>query len=167
MSPVQLAQQNLVGSLVEAQIVANDAGTAIDLEITENVIMDNVDEIIPRLRTLHSVGTRIHVDDFGTGYSSLAYIAKLPIDALKIDRSFVADLRPGSEGLGIVRSIISLAAAIKLQVIAEGVETDEQVRLLRELGCNELQGYHIGRPLPADDTLRVISALSGNLEKRA
>ncbi len=166
-SPIQLAQQNLVGSLVEAQIVANDAGTAIDLEITESVIMDDVDGIIPKLRTLASVGTRIHVDDFGTGYSSLAYIARLPIDALKIDRSFVSDLTPASEGLSIVRTIISLAKAMKLQVIAEGVETEEQVRLLRDLECDELQGFHIGRPLPPEETFAVIASLSGDLEKRA
>lgn len=163
-SPIQLAHQNLVGSLIEAQVVANSAGTALDLEITESVIMDNVDSIIPRLRTLSSVGTRIHVDDFGTGYSSLAYIARLPIDALKIDRSFVTDLRPDSEGLGIVKSIISLAKAMKLQVIAEGVETAEQVTLLRDLGCDELQGYHIGRPLPADETLSVIQRLTAASE---
>jgi len=161
-SPIQLAQQNLVGSLVEAQIVANDAGTAIDLEITESVIMDRVDEIIPKLRTLASVGTRIHVDDFGTGYSSLAYIAKLPIHALKIDRSFVSAMHADAEeSLGIVRSIISLAKSMKLQVIAEGVETAEQVALLRDLDCDELQGYHVGRPLPPEETFDVIVALSG------
>ncbi len=160
-SPIQLAQQNLVGSLVEAQIVANSAGTAIDLEITESVIMDDVDTVIPRLRTLHSVGTRIHVDDFGTGYSSLAYIAQLPIDALKIDRSFVSELTAGSDGIGIVRTIVSLAKAMKLQVIAEGVETEEQAELLKSLDCDELQGYHIGRPLPADETYTVIAELAG------
>ena len=140
-------------------IVAQEAGSAIDVEITESVIMDDVDSIIPKLQTLHSVGTRIHVDDFGTGYSSLAYIAKLPIDALKIDRSFVADMHPGSEGLAIVRSIISLAKATRLQVIAEGVESAEQVEMLRELECDELQGYHLGRPLPPDEALEVIRKL--------
>lgn len=159
-SPIQLQQQDLVGSLIEAQIVANDAGTAIDLEITESVIMGDVDAIIPKLRTLASVGTRIHVDDFGTGYSSLAYIARLPIHALKIDRSFVSDLNADSDGLPIVKSIISLAKATRLQVIAEGVESEEQAAILRDLSCDELQGYHIGRPLPADETLSVIAALS-------
>ncbi len=161
-SPIQLQQQDFVGNLIEAQIVAKEAGSAIDVEITESVIMDDVDSIIPKLQTLHSVGTRVHVDDFGTGYSSLAYIAKLPIDALKIDRSFVADMRPGSEGLAIVRSIISLAKATRLQVIAEGVETAEQVEMLRELECDELQGYHLGRPLPPDEALEVIRKLGEN-----
>ncbi len=139
--------------------MAQEAGSAIDLEITESVIMDDVGSIIPKLQTLHSVGTRIYVDDFGTGYSSLAYIAKLPIDALKIDRSFVADMQPDSEGLAIVKSIISLTKATRLQVIAEGVETEDQVELLRELGCDELQGYHLGRPLPPDEALQVIRDL--------
>lgn len=158
-SPIQLNQPDLVGTLIEAQVVANEAGSAIDVEITESVIMDDVDSIIPKLRTLHSVGTKVYVDDFGTGYSSLSYIAKLPIDALKIDRSFVSDLRPDSEGLAIVKSIISLAKAMKLQVIAEGVETEEQVVLLRDLDCDELQGYHLGRPLPPNETLEVIRTL--------
>ncbi|MEQ8205481.1 MAG: GGDEF domain-containing phosphodiesterase, partial [Woeseia sp.] len=164
-SPIQLNQPDLVGTLIEAQVVAKEAGSAIDVEITESVIMDDVDSIIPKLRTFHSVGTKIYVDDFGTGYSSLSYIAKLPIDALKIDRSFVSDLRPDSEGLAIVKSIISLAKAMKLQVIAEGVETEEQVTLLRDLGCDELQGYHLGRPLPPDETFEVIRTLgSGKAE---
>lgn len=158
-SPVQLREPAVTGALIEAQIAATEAGSAIDIEITENVIMDDVDSTIPKLRTLRSVGIRVFVDDFGTGYSSLAYISKLPIDALKIDRSFISDLSPNSDNIEIVKSIISLAKATKLQVIAEGVETAEQAALLRSLECDELQGYYLGRPLPPDETLAVIREL--------
>jgi EAL domain-containing protein (putative c-di-GMP-specific phosphodiesterase class I) len=112
------------------------------------------------LQTLHGLGTRISIDDFGTGYSSLHYIARLPIDALKVDRSFVNGITESAESLAIVKSIISIAKALQLIVVAEGVENEEQMALLRKLECDELQGYYLGRPQPPDETLNVIRTLS-------
>ncbi len=94
-------------------------------------------------------GVRIAIDDFGTGFSSLSYLSKLPVDTVKIDRSFVVDMAKGPEGMGLISVIINLAHSLKLKVVAEGVETEEQSRLLRLLGCDEMQGFLISNPLPA------------------
>jgi len=93
---------------------------------------------------------RIAIDDFGTGYSSLSYLSKLPVDSVKIDRSFIADMILGPDGLSLVSIIINLAHSLKLRVVAEGVETDEQSRLLQLLSCDEMQGYFFSKPLPAE-----------------
>ena len=146
-SPIQLRQKDFVATVVEAAHKTQEAGSMLDLEITESVIMENVDTIIPKLQTIRDLGTQIAVDDFGTGYSSLAYIARLPIHDLKIDRSFVVGMTSSEDNLAIVRSVISLAHALRLKVVAEGVETEEQAALLLELGCNVMQGYLISRPL--------------------
>ena len=90
------------------------------------------------------------IDDFGTGFSSLSYLAKLPVDTLKIDRSFVIDMTAGPEGLALVSTVINLAHSLKLKVVAEGVETEEQSRLLRLLGCDEMQGFLFSKPVPGE-----------------
>ena len=122
----------------------------LDLEITESTIMENVETIIPKLQTIRGLGVEIAVDDFGTGYSSLAYIARLPIHDLKIDRSFVVGMTHNEDSLTIVRSIISLAHSLRLIVVAEGVETEEQAALLLQLDCDQMQGYLISRPVPPE-----------------
>ena len=130
---------------------------ALDLEITESLIMHNLDSIVPKLRELKEVGIGIAIDDFGTGYSSLAYLAKLPVDALKIDRSFVATMaQEGGHGTTIVSTVISLARALNLRTVAEGVEQQAQAQLLRLLGCHELQGYLFGRPVPAAEAAALL-----------
>jgi EAL domain-containing protein (putative c-di-GMP-specific phosphodiesterase class I) len=96
------------------------------------------------------MGVTIAIDDFGTGFSSLSYLAKLPIDTLKIDRSFVIDMTAGPDGLALVSTIINLAHSLKLTVVAEGVETEEQSRLLRLMRCNEFQGFLFSKPVAAD-----------------
>jgi EAL domain-containing protein (putative c-di-GMP-specific phosphodiesterase class I) len=96
------------------------------------------------------LGVTIAIDDFGTGFSSLSYLAKLPVDTLKIDRSFVIDMTTGPEGLALVSTIIDLAHSLKLKVVAEGVETEEQSRLLRLLNCDEMQGFLLSKPVPAE-----------------
>ncbi|MGS0758182.1 EAL domain-containing protein, partial [Roseateles sp. GG27B] len=96
------------------------------------------------------LGVTIAIDDFGTGFSSLSYLVKLPVDALKIDRSFVMEMTTGSQGLALVSTIINLAHALGLKVVAEGVETEDQARLLRLLSCDEMQGYLFSKPLPRD-----------------
>jgi len=128
-----------------------EAGSAFDIEVTESVLMENVESIVPKLQTIAGLGVQIAVDDFGTGYSSLAYISRLPIHALKIDRSFVVDMVQSDQNLVIVKSIISLAHSLSLRVIAEGVETEEQAARLRELRCDEAQGYLFSKPVPPDE----------------
>jgi len=121
----------------------------LEIELTESTIMQSADKTLDVLLALKAQGLNISIDDFGTGFSSLAYLRRFPIDSLKIDRSFVEDLKPGTDGNFIVKAIISLAHQLNLTVIAEGVETPEQADLLRELGCNTFQGYLTGRPMDA------------------
>jgi EAL domain-containing protein (putative c-di-GMP-specific phosphodiesterase class I) len=147
-SPLQLRQKDFVATVVEAARKTEEAGSMLDLEITESVIMENVETIIPILQTVRGLGVEIAVDDFGTGYSSLAYIARLPIHDLKIDRSFVIGMTQSEDSLTIVKSVISLAHSLRLNVVAEGVETEEQAALLLKLGCDEMQGYLFSPPVP-------------------
>ncbi len=110
--------------------------------------MENGEQNIRKLRKLHDRGVMIAIDDFGTGYSSLSYLTKLPVQALKIDRSFVLAMSDDPDTMTLVQTIISLAHSLKLKVIAEGVESAEQSKLLRLLRCDEIQGYLFSRPLP-------------------
>jgi EAL domain-containing protein (putative c-di-GMP-specific phosphodiesterase class I) len=134
------------------QLVESDVRTAagLELEITESLIMEDVKHSISSLQAMRGLGLTIAIDDFGTGFSSLSYLSKLPVDTLKVDRSFVVDMTAAPEGLALVSTIISLAHALKLTVVAEGVETEEQARLLRLLNCDEMQGFLFSRPVSAD-----------------
>ncbi len=149
-SPLQLRDRGFINEV--AQVIASDARLAdgLELEITESVIMADARHSIVSLQAMRSMGVRIAIDDFGTGFSSLSYLAKLPVDTLKIDRSFVVDMTASREGLALVTTIISLAHSLKLNVVAEGVETEEQSRLLRSLDCDEMQGYLISKALPGE-----------------
>jgi diguanylate cyclase (GGDEF)-like protein len=118
------------------------------LEITESTIMDSPERIIPILRKLREIEVRLSIDDFGTGYSSLSYLKRFPVDALKIDRSFVCDITTDPADAAIVTGIIALARSLGMQTVAEGVETSEQHEALKRLGCDMVQGYHLSRPLP-------------------
>jgi diguanylate cyclase (GGDEF)-like protein/PAS domain S-box-containing protein len=120
----------------------------LELEMTESLLLTNVEENAAILRKLGKLGVRIAVDDFGTGYSSLAYLKQLPIDSLKIDRTFVRDIESDPEDAAIIQAIIAMAHGLKVKVIAEGVETRGQLQALRKLGCDEYQGYLVSRPLP-------------------
>ena len=121
----------------------------IELEITENTLISNIDHCSEVLKSLSDLGIGIAIDDFGTGYSSLAYLKRLPIDYLKIDRSFVQDMNQDDNDAAIVRSVIDLGHNLGIKVIAEGVEHQNSLAILRELGCDAAQGFHIGRPMPA------------------
>lgn len=123
----------------------------LDLEITESLLMDDITRSVHTLQAMRDLGCEISIDDFGTGYSSLNYLSRLPVDVLKIDRSFVADMSNSPDCLSLVSNTIALAHALNLRVVAEGVEEEEQAKLLRLLRCDELQGYLLGRPVPVAD----------------
>jgi diguanylate cyclase (GGDEF)-like protein len=149
-SPLQLRNPNFVAEIRQAISVAADAAAGLQLEITEGVIMQDVNHSIDSLLAIRALGVTIAIDDFGTGFSSLNYLAKLPVDTLKIDRSFVVEMVSATGGLTLVSVIINLARALKLNTVAEGVETEEQLRQLRSLGCDEMQGYLFGKPVPVE-----------------
>ncbi|MDA3908123.1 MAG: EAL domain-containing protein [Sulfurimonas sp.] len=128
----------------------------IEFELTENQIMNNPEDSIESLQKLSSLGISISIDDFGTGYSSLAYLKRLPINKLKIDRSFIKDLPQDTEDAAITKTIISLCSSLNLKVIAEGVETEEQKNFLLENGCKFIQGYHYSRPLSIEDMTKFL-----------
>jgi diguanylate cyclase (GGDEF)-like protein/PAS domain S-box-containing protein len=149
-SPLQLRNRDFVTEIRRAVGIDTRAASGLELEITESLIMEDVRRGVEILRAIRLMGVRIAIDDFGTGFSSLSYLAKLPVDILKIDRSFVMDLVEGPEGLALVSTIITLAHSLKLKVVAEGVETEEQSRLLRLLNCDEFQGYLFSKPVPRE-----------------
>ena len=127
-----------------------DAGL-LELEITESALMQDADAAKPILEGLKDLGVRIAIDDFGTGYSSLSYLRRFPIDVVKIDRSFVRDIVHDFKDASLVYAILKMCNSLKLEVVAEGVETEEQLKLLTEHGCDTIQGFLCGRPAPADE----------------
>ena len=149
-SPLQLRDRHFIDDI--ERVIGNDpeAARGLELEITESMIMEDVEYSIAALRKIRSMGVTIAIDDFGTGFSSLSYLSKLPLDTLKIDRSFVVDLAEAPERLAQVSAIINLARSMHLKVVAEGVETEDQLNLLRMLGCDEMQGFLFSKPVPCD-----------------
>jgi diguanylate cyclase (GGDEF)-like protein/PAS domain S-box-containing protein len=148
-SPLQLRNRGFIDDI--RQVVGSDArlADALELEITESLIMADVRHSIASLQAIRAMGVSIAIDDFGTGFSSLSYLAKFPVDTLKIDRSFIVDMTARPEGLALVATIINLAHSLKLKVVAEGVETGEQLRLLRLLNCDEMQGFLFSESVPS------------------
>jgi diguanylate cyclase (GGDEF)-like protein/PAS domain S-box-containing protein len=149
-SPLQLRHRGFVAEIEEAIGIDPCAPGGLELEITESMIMGDVRHNVASLGAIRAMGVTIAIDDFGTGFSSLSYLAKLPVDTLKIDRSFVVDMTSGPQGLALVSTIINLAHSLKLNVVAEGVETEEQSRLLRLLKCDEMQGFLFSKPVPIE-----------------
>jgi diguanylate cyclase (GGDEF)-like protein len=149
-SPLQLRHPGFL-AMIE-RIVAIDAHAAegLELEITEGAIMGDMKQAIFCLQAVRALGISVAIDDFGTGFSSLGYLSKLPIDTLKIDRMFVTGMATDSQGLSLVSTIINLAHSLQLKVVAEGVETEEESRLLRLLKCDEMQGHVFSKPVPTD-----------------
>lgn len=146
-SAVQFAQPRLLEVVSKALAETGFESGRLQLEITESVLMSDAESAVAMLRAFKAMGVRISVDDFGTGYSSLSYLKRLPIDILKIDKSFVRDVPGDEEDAAIVRAIIALARALRLTTVAEGVETAEQAAFLRGERCDRFQGYYFGRPL--------------------
>jgi diguanylate cyclase (GGDEF)-like protein len=155
-SPIQLEQKNFLDTL--QRILQNTGGRSygLDIEITESAVMTEVQKNIPKLKALRKMGFQIAIDDFGTGYSSLSYLSRLPVNALKIDRSFIVDMTEHPNNLAIVTAIISLAHSLRLEVVAEGVELEEQAKLLRLLRCDLIQGNLYSRPVPAEQIIPLL-----------
>jgi EAL domain-containing protein (putative c-di-GMP-specific phosphodiesterase class I) len=149
-SVLQLSRSDLTAALSELLDQYRLPGERLTLELTESLVMANPERSIETLKKISALGIQIAVDDFGTGYSSLAYLKRLPIDKLKIDKAFVHDLGTDADDTAIVGSIIALAKALDIQVTAEGVESAEQLRLLIELGCREAQGFYYAKPMDRD-----------------
>ena len=126
-------------------------GSCLALDVTETVYVKTLEGNTGALDRLRGAGVKVSIDDFGTGYSSLSYLKRLPADAIKVDKSFVGSLGEDAEDTAIVRMIVELAHTLGMEVVAEGVETEEQAALLREMGCDFGQGFHFSKPLPPED----------------
>ena len=155
-SPLQLNQPNFIEQV--AELIAPYGGDTLELEITESVIMDDVDRKIGMIEELRKLDVTVAVDDFGTGYSSLAYISRLPITSLKIDRAFINRMDEEPQRYSLVSSIVALARPLELKVVAEGVETEAQARLLTLLRCDEAQGFLFSKPVDAERFLELLLA---------
>lgn len=143
----QLKDSQLVEDVQFALAESGLNAESLSIEITESSLIENIEQTITTLQRLKAMNVRLEIDDFGAGYSSLSYLRRLPFDTLKIDRSFIRELSAGSDGLDIVKAIVEMAHSLRLRVIAEGVETDEQLSQLRELGCQFVQGFLFSKPL--------------------
>lgn len=170
-SPLQLRSQTFTREVATTIGTDPDAASGLELEITESLIMENVKHSVASLLVLRAMGLSIAIDDFGTGYSSLSYLSRLPVDTLKIDRSFVADMTVRETGHVLVSTIINLARSLKLKIVAEGVETEEQAQMLRLLGCDEMQGFLISKPLTRESFestfLRPVEGLRENMNPQS
>jgi EAL domain-containing protein (putative c-di-GMP-specific phosphodiesterase class I) len=157
-SPVQLRRRAFADHLLDLVGEWHNDDTGIDIEITEGVLIDDVSSAVSQLRVLRRTGIRVAIDDFGTGYSSLSRLAELPVDMLKIDRSFVSQLTTSGAGRTVAETIIALGRAFNMTTVAEGVETREQLEILVQLGCDQSQGYLHSRPLPVADIESMLRA---------
>jgi len=154
-SPIQLRQRDFVRD-VEHAIMKGIAPAGIDLEITESLIMQDIHATIEKLILLRKLGVQVAIDDFGTGYSSLSYLAKLPVQTLKIDRSFVIAMLEDPNTTTLVHTMITLAHSFQLKVVAEGVESEDQANMLRLLGCDQMQGYLFSKPVPVEALIALL-----------
>src|SRR5216117_148271 len=164
-SAVQLRQPDFVATVEEA-IMAGSIPPGIDLEITESLVMEDIEANMKKLEAVRVLGVSIAIDDFGTGYSSLGYLAKLPVHSLKIDRSFIITMLKDPAIMTLVSTIISMAHSLRLKVVAEGVDAEEQAKALDRLGCDQLQGYLFSKPLPFDDMTALLRPEAGKGKAR-
>jgi EAL domain-containing protein (putative c-di-GMP-specific phosphodiesterase class I) len=152
-SAVQFARADFAGSIAGILRETGLKPELLELELTESSLIKDLEDGIAKMKALKKLGVRFSVDDFGTGYSSLSCLQNMPVDALKIDRSFTAKLDSSPPALSMVRAIIAMARALGLRIVTEGVENSAQVEILRQLGCDEVQGYYYGRPEDASASL--------------
>ncbi len=137
----------------------------IELEVTESVMLPDPQQAVKLLRNLKAMGVRLTIDDFGTGYSSLAYLKRLPIDCVKIDASFIRGIPVDASDVAITETILAMARSLGLKVVAEGVETRDQVQFLERRGCDEMQGYYFSKPLPAEELVAYLEEQGAALEE--
>ena len=154
LSALQFKRGDLTETVALALEQANLPASHLELELTESILLHDVNDVRNTLHSLKKIGVRLSIDDFGTGYSSLSYLKQLAVDKLKIDQSFIRDMVEDAGDAAIVKAIIQLGHALDLSVIAEGVEKNTQFAALKELGCDEIQGYLFSRPLPAEEFIR-------------
>ncbi len=151
LSGIQFRQPDFTSQVTGVLAVTGIDTSWLELELTESIAMGDVEETFTKLNTLSDIMVKLAIDDFGTGFSSLSYLKRFPIDTLKIDQSFVRNCTTDPEDAAIIRTFIGLAHSLGLSVIAEGVETAEQLEFLKSHDCNEIQGYYYSRPLKVDD----------------
>ena len=159
-SPQQLRRHRFASQFLEIASGTFDAEYGLDIEIVEGALLDDSTSVIGQLQTLRAAGVRVAIDDFGTGYSSLSRLSQLPIDMLKIDRLFTIRLGMDEPSATVVSTIIQLAKAFGMTTCAEGVETKQQLAILKALGCQQAQGYLFSRPVPIDEVERIVRASS-------
>ncbi len=156
LSPVQFRKRTVPLLVAKALAASGLEPHRLDLELTESIVMQDLEAVANDLQQLLDLGVGVSIDDFGTGYSSLSYVKRLPVDRLKIDQSFVRNLTTDHNDAAIVRAIVTLGHSLDLGIIAEGVETAEQLAQLRAEGCDEVQGYYFGRPMPAQEFIELV-----------
>ncbi|MFJ5239055.1 putative bifunctional diguanylate cyclase/phosphodiesterase [Pseudomonas neuropathica] len=159
-SPLNLAREELATEIESALRTAGVAPGRLELEVTENALMGNIANTLVLLRQIRALGVSLSIDDFGTGYSSLAYLKRLPLNTLKIDRSFILDIPTATADMEIVQAIIVMAHTLHLQVVTEGVESLEQYEFLERSGCDFIQGYLLSRPVPLDELRPVLEEIN-------
>jgi EAL domain-containing protein (putative c-di-GMP-specific phosphodiesterase class I) len=159
LSAKQFKDENLSQIVLSALIDTGLDPKLLELELTEGTLMDDALATLATLEQLRRIGVYLSIDDFGTGYSSMNYLKRFDVRALKIDRSFINGLPQDSENAAITRAIIAMAHGLKMAVVAEGVETDEQLVLLEEYGCDMVQGYFLGHPSTADTITQMLGKL--------
>jgi EAL domain-containing protein (putative c-di-GMP-specific phosphodiesterase class I) len=157
LSPVQLRNRGFVATVTRTLAMTGLPARRLELEVTETVLMQNDEAVLAMLHQLRGLGIRIAMDDFGTGYSSLNYLRSFPFDRIKIDRCFTTDVDRDRGDGAIIQAIATLGASLGVETIAEGIETIDQLELVRRAGCTEVQGYLISRPRPAADLPKIIA----------
>jgi len=162
LSPAQFTHGDLVGLVHSILLETGLAPDRLELEITEGVLIEDFDRGQSLLRRLKALGVRISMDDFGSGYSSLSYLQAFPFDKIKIDRAFVMNLGRNPQSAAIVRAVIGLGHGLEMSIVAEGVETQEQLGFLAEQGCDAVQGYFIGKPLPIEQYNTLVGRPAGD-----
>ena len=166
LSSMQFQRSEFIEQLQQTLLAQQLAPRYLELELTESLLLENIEYVIEKLHQLKQLGISIAIDDFGTGYSSLNYLKRLPIDKLKIDRSFVRDIVSDQRDAAICRAIIAMAHQLNIKVVAEGVEHDAQVALLRKSVCDEFQGYHFAKPMSAQDTEQFLRHYTAKQQQR-
>jgi EAL domain-containing protein (putative c-di-GMP-specific phosphodiesterase class I) len=161
----EIEQNDFVDKIVKALKKHRTPKHSLEIEVTESILMSDIENSIDKLRQLHDVGVSIAIDDFGTGYSSLSLLRKLPINRLKIDRSFIQDMEQGADR-SIIEAIAHMAKGLKLEMIAEGVEQEYQLRYLRQLKCPIVQGFIFSQGVPSDEAIQFVRSTTEMIKQQ-